>query len=111
VTPTAPLTYSWVMAHHWKDWGVQIGPKTDGAGTHVAVYGWQGCSSNSIPRTPCAWQWFQEYQALTPGSVHTYSIALGPQGWVLSCDGIALATLNPGSTDPIYEQSTETTQN
>lgn len=94
------------MAHHHQNWGVQIGPKVDSGGTHVAVYAWRDCDDTYHN---CAWWFFQPYQALTPGSIHNYSVTWTPNGWALSADGQVLVTLNPGSADPIYEQGSEHT--
>lgn len=98
-TPSTPLTYGWVMADNGQSWGVQIGPKADADGTHVAVYGWQNCTPT------CGWELFEEYDALVPGSLHTYAITWG-DGWHLSFDGREVAALNPGSTDAHFESDT-----
>lgn len=97
-TPTTPLTYGWVMIHNGDAWGVQIGPKNDGSGTHVAVYAWQNC------QTTCVWEFFREYDALAPGSQHTYSVVWN-NGWHLSYDGHVLVTLNPGGPTSAVTES------
>ena len=97
-TPESPLTYGWVMAHSpdpgGHGWGVQIGPKTDGEGSHVAVYAWTDCTPSG-----CAWEFFDEYAPVVPGLVHDYSIVWSSDGWVLSADGRQVVTLNVGSPD------------
>jgi len=97
-TPSTKLTYGWVMVHHWSEWGVQEGGKNDGSGLHVAVYAWKNCST-----TNCEWEFFKEYDTLAPGSTHTYKIDHGPDGWRMWFDGRLIATLNPGSNEPLIQ--------
>ena len=109
-TPTTPLTYAWVMAHSpdpgGRAWGVQIGPKVDGSGSHVAVYAWTDCPVSGA----CGWEFFREYQVVTPGSVHDYAITWTANGWVLSADGVAIVTLNVGTPNgAVYESASEHT--
>lgn len=97
-TPGTPLTYGWVMAHHYQDWGVQIGPKTDANGTHVAVYAWIGCYPG------CSYEYFHEYDALVPGSVHRYQLLWNGTAWEAKYDGRIMATMNLGSPpSAVYE--------
>ena len=86
------MTYGWVMAHNWDAWGVQIGPKVDADGTHVAVYGWKDCTATS-----CDYEYFAEFDELVPGSVHDYSVYWIDDGWHLMYDGETLAVLNLGN--------------
>lgn len=100
-TPGTPLTYGWVMAHHYQDWGVQIGPKVDGSGEHVAVYAWIGCAP---AYSPCMYQFFHEYDALAPGSTHRYELRWNGTGWEARFDGQLRATMMLGSpSSAIYE--------
>ncbi len=84
------------MAHHYQNWGVQIGPKTDGSGTHVAVYAWLQCAP---AYTPCTYWYFHEYDALAPGSVHNYSLTWNGTGWEARYDGKLEATMMLGGPD------------
>ncbi len=94
------------MVHHRQAWGVQVGPKVDQDGTHVAVYAWKNCAP------PCEWEFFKEWDELTPGSEHLYAIVWGQGGWALMFDGRVLTTINVGGPDgAIYEQGTESTRN
>ncbi len=97
-TPGTPLAYGWVMAHHYQDWGVQIGPKVDAGGTHVAVYAWIACYPT------CKYEFFHEYDALPAGSIHRYAANWNGSGWELIYDGRVMATMNLGSpSTAIYE--------
>lgn len=103
-TPSTSLTYGWVMVHSsdpgGHQWGLQIGPKVDGSGSHVAIYAWRNCPTMG----PCEWDLFQEFQALEPGSTHNYSIVWSNAGWVLAMDGTQVALLNMGDpSDAVTE--------
>ena len=90
-TPSAPLTYGWVMVTATSPgpqaWGAQIGPKTDASGSHVAVWEWLGCSVPFDAHASCVGSVFLRLEPLEPGSVHEYEIDRTPQGWALRADG------------------------
>lgn len=103
-TPSTPMTYAWVMAHDWDNWGVQIGGKNDADGIKVAVYWWVGCH----PR--CEREGFQEYETLEPGSEHQGGVIWQADGWHLTWDGYDRAVVNIGSPDTAhYQHATERT--
>ncbi len=97
-TPGTPLTYGWVMEHEGLNWWVQIGPKVDQDGTHVAIQGWISCQPiTTYPPNCAAYNYFAEFETLVPGSVHRYRIAWNGTGWEMFFDGKLKATLNIGN--------------
>jgi len=95
--------YRWVMEDAGDDWGVQVGPKYDGAGLHVSVYGWLGCHPK------CQWEFYQTYDSLTAGSIHLYDIRHTVGGWAMMYDGRVLAVLDPGTIGGRWETGDELT--
>ena len=102
-TPSTPLTYGWVMVDNGLSWGVQIGPKTDAAGSHVAVYAWSGCT-DWTSEFHCTYHFFARYETVTPGSAHDYAIIWGPGGWHLSYDGREVAVISVGSATSGHQE-------
>lgn len=119
-SPAPPNRYSWLMVHDWQRWGVQIGPKADPDGVHVAIYAWRDCAP---AYSPCAWWYFHEYGDLDPDPGEEldpnappleYAITRGVDGWHLLAGEHGkplelLEVLDPGSTHPHLELGTELT--
>lgn len=98
-TPTTPLTYSFVMAYDGGPHGsveqgswVQIGPKVDADGTHVAIQVWQNGLID-----------FKEFGV--PGPLDRYGVIPVPGGYALQYNGRTIYTAAISFPNVVYSMT------